>query len=304
VVVDHQRHWYPPRYLEALLGRRDFPRTRRTGDGWTYEVSELAPAPVAREQTDLEHVLAVAAEHGVDAVVTGPATLGEVLHLPAAEAAELFGVLHEELAAAQRDRPDRVRCLAALPLQDADVALDVLERAVVELGLVGVSVLASNDGPAVATERTLPVFRRIEELGVPVVLHPGLRTSTASPDASWREEAALAWMYHTARAALGFVDSGTLDACPRPDRPPPAPRQRPAVRLRPHRRPLGQQGEAPDRALPPQPLLHRRRRRDAAGARARHRRLRQRPAALANLDPALVERIFVNRLPGLRYPGD
>jgi predicted TIM-barrel fold metal-dependent hydrolase len=137
-----------------------------------------------------------------------------VLYLPAAGAAGMLDRIHQEYAAAQRAYPGRIACLAALPMQDSATALEVLNRAVGELGLRGVSLLTSNEGRPLVSDDTLPVFARIAELGVPVFLHPGLRSATRDRTHGFREEVGLAWMYQTARAALELLDSGMLDAIP------------------------------------------------------------------------------------------
>lgn len=113
---------------------------------------------------DVEQHLAHTTSAGIDMLVVGPATLSEVTHLPGAEAAELLDRIHEHYAAAQRHHPDRVACLAALPIQTPEVALEVLDRAVGELGLTGVFLLTSNDGHPLVNDGTLAVFARIAEL--------------------------------------------------------------------------------------------------------------------------------------------
>jgi predicted TIM-barrel fold metal-dependent hydrolase len=65
-----------------------------------------------------------------------------------------------------------------------------------------------------ATRERLPLFRRIEELGLPVFLHPSVRSLTWETKLPPRGESGLAWMFHTSAAALGFVQNGVLDECP------------------------------------------------------------------------------------------
>lgn len=215
-VVDHQAHWYPRAYVEALMARSNFPRVERTPDGaYVLLIDDEDSQPRMNQLTkDLEEHLEEATAAGIDMLVIGPATLGEVLHLPPDEAAELLGPLHEQYAAAQRAHPDRVACLAALPMQDPTVALDVLERAVGELGLRGVSLIAANEGRPLVTDGTVSVYARIAELGVPLFLHPGFRTNTRAQTRTHRAEWCLAWTFHTALAALQLIDGGVLDAVP------------------------------------------------------------------------------------------
>jgi predicted TIM-barrel fold metal-dependent hydrolase len=202
--------------VESLIGRSDFPRAQQTASGG-YELlldEGCRQTAMDRLTVDLDAHLAQAAAAGVDVLVLGPATLGEVLHLPAPEAAVLLDRLHQEYAAAQRVHHGRLVCLAALPMQDPPTALRVLERAVGELGLRGVSLVAANEGRPLVTEETLEVFARIGELGVPLFLHPGFRSTTRAQTRGRRAENGLAWMYQTALAALELVDGGVLDAVP------------------------------------------------------------------------------------------
>ena len=215
-IVDHQAHWYPRSYLEALIGRSSFPTAERAADGGCRLLLDEGIEMPAMDALvkDVDEHLAQATAAGIDTLVIGPGTLGEVLHLPADEAAELLGHLHEEYAEAQRAHPDRLACLAALPMQGPSVALEVLERAIGELELRGVSLIAANEARPLVTDATLPVFTRIAELGVPLFLHPGFRAPTRGHTRTRREEVGLAWMYQTALAALELVDSGMLDAVP------------------------------------------------------------------------------------------
>ena len=214
MIVDHQFHWCPAAYAETLARRSRFPRVDETPAGRYLHVAEGAGhllAPLAR---GLDEQLADASACGIDVVVIGPGILGDLPRLPSGEAGELLDLLHSEYARAQGRYPDRVACLAALPLQDPSLSLEILDRAIVKLGLRGVSLLPSNEGREMACQATRPVFRRIEELGVPIFIHPGYRTTTYRPGSAARVEVGLAWMYHTSVAALSLIDSGLLDACP------------------------------------------------------------------------------------------
>ncbi len=215
-IVDHQAHWYPRSCVEALIGRSTFPRVERGRDGeYGLTVADGLTQPQMQGLVmDIDEHLAQADGAGIEMLVIGPATLAEVLHLPAAEAAELLDRIHVEYSAAQRRHADRTAFLAALPMQDPDVAIEVLDRAVGELGLRGVSLIAANEGQPLNSEGAIAVFSRIAELGVPLFLHPGLRSSTVAHTRTAREEIGLAWMYQTALAALQLVDGGVLDVVP------------------------------------------------------------------------------------------
>ena len=212
MIVDHQTHWWPPAVVELLQARERVPRIRRSETGWTYHAVEGAAIPVSPRHSDLDALLAQAAEGGVERVVLSPGGLGEVMHVAVDEAVAIVDQVNVALAEAQRRHPDRIAAIAALPMQDADAALDTLERAAA-LGLRGVSVLTSNDNRSIAAPELLRVYQRLDELGLPLFLHPGVGGNLV-PAESFRITAGLGWMYQTAAAALALVDSGTLDECP------------------------------------------------------------------------------------------
>jgi predicted TIM-barrel fold metal-dependent hydrolase len=213
MIVDHQTHWTPRECLEALIGRRETPRVEKQGDGYVIFLNEV-PLPFGTKSSELEQQFVEADAAGVDVLVSSSALLADVLHLPAEDAAEMLDRLNEAFAGAQRDYPERFVGLASLPLQDPDLALKMLERAIGELDLRGVCVLPNIDGRPAASDETLPVFRRIAELGVPVVLHPQVRSATYRDGFQQRADGGIGWMGQTAVAALELIDSGTLDACP------------------------------------------------------------------------------------------
>jgi aminocarboxymuconate-semialdehyde decarboxylase len=214
MIVDHQWHWLPPELVDVLEARAKPPRAERSGDQLIVELGPGARIPVPPElAAGLDEHLRVAGEHGIDALVCSPVLPGQVFHLDPDEATELVARTNEAVARAQREHPDRFVGLAMLPLHDTPRALEVLEQAAAS-GLRGVSMLSSINGSPISTDRTAPVFERIEALGLPIVLHPAVRTNTSTQGLDVLSEVGLGWMYHTALAALNLITSGILDACP------------------------------------------------------------------------------------------
>jgi aminocarboxymuconate-semialdehyde decarboxylase len=69
-------------------------------------------------------------------------------------------------------RPDRLRGLAHLPMQDPDAAITELERVVREYKFKGVEVGTSIEGKPLADPRFRKVLRTIEQLGCFLFTHP------------------------------------------------------------------------------------------------------------------------------------
>jgi aminocarboxymuconate-semialdehyde decarboxylase len=73
----------------------------------------------------------------------------------------------------RRRKPGRFWGTAAVPLTDTEAAIEILDHAVAGLGLVGVNVPGSiGNDPRIDAERLEPFYARIEELDVPLFLHP------------------------------------------------------------------------------------------------------------------------------------
>ncbi|SDT33674.1 amidohydrolase family protein [Microlunatus soli] len=215
-IVDHQFHWYPRRYLDLLAGRRDYPRVEVVdGGARLLELDgDLTQPAVETLSADIDDHLSQAATAGIGQIVVGPATLGEILHLDPAEATELLSVLHQEYADAQARHPGRVAALAALPMQDAGAALKIMDQAIGELGLRGVSLLTANEGRPLVDEDVIAVYRQIAEHDVPIFLHPAGRAPLRAHARGFRQQVGLGWVYQTAAAALEIIDSGLLDLLP------------------------------------------------------------------------------------------
>ena len=80
---------------------------------------------------------------------------------------------NEYMADAQRRYPNRLWASAAVPLTDTRIAIEVLDHAVGKLGLMGVNLPGSvGDDPRIDAERLEPFYARVEELGIPMFLHP------------------------------------------------------------------------------------------------------------------------------------
>ena len=92
---------------------------------------------------------------------------------PAQVAAESARIQNDNLAAAAAAHPDRFVPLGAtVPLQDVDLAIAELDRAVDELGFKGLQIGGTVDGRNLDEDGFRPFWAAVEAKGVPVILHP------------------------------------------------------------------------------------------------------------------------------------
>jgi aminocarboxymuconate-semialdehyde decarboxylase len=125
-----------------------------------------------RKMGDLEENLADLNAGGMDMGVLQPTqTLFFYWAQPAA-AAELARMVNEFTAREVRKRPDRWIGLATVPLQETELAVRELSHAVGHLGLRGVVTGSNVNGRSFDDEAFLPFFAKVEELGIPLFIHP------------------------------------------------------------------------------------------------------------------------------------
>lgn len=176
-IIDSHFHWWPRSFLEQLCKRSGFPHTERNSrGGYTYVGQEGRPPLNSwTEWFDLDRQL----EHmdGLGHEVSVVCSLGPLSiyfsDLSSNEGADAAMMWNEEMAGAQRKYPGRVWASAAVPLTDTETAVKVLDHAVIRLGLMGVNIPGSiGRDTRIDADRLTPFYARIEQLGIPIFLHP------------------------------------------------------------------------------------------------------------------------------------
>jgi gamma-resorcylate decarboxylase len=163
-------------------------------------------------------------EHGIEMMLlslNAPA----VQAIPDAKKAnEIARKANDYLAEQVQKRPDRFQALAALPLQDPDMATRELERCVKEMGFKGALV---NGFSQVGDPNTIayydmkqfwPFWAVMEKLDVPFYLHPRNplpQHAKIYEGHSWLMGPSWAFGHETAVHALRLMGSGLFDAYPK-----------------------------------------------------------------------------------------
>lgn len=123
--------------------------------------------------TDPEARLAYMDEMGVD--VQGLSTfVSEYFYwAPAAVGAEAARIQNDTMAEAVAANPDRFRIYGAtVPLQDVDLAIAEVDRAVDDLDAKGLQIGGTVDGHNLDEPRFRPFWQAVAAKGVPVIIHP------------------------------------------------------------------------------------------------------------------------------------
>lgn len=135
--------------------------------------------------------------------------------LEAADAAPLLRFLNEWLADTVAQYPQQFAGLAAVPLQDVEMAIEEMRFACSELRLAGVEVGSNVNGRPIGSPEFLPFFQAAAELDVPVFVHAlrpvGMDRLVGPP----LLEQVLAFPGEIGLAAASLVTAETLAKCPK-----------------------------------------------------------------------------------------
>jgi len=134
--------------------------------------SSLMPEDLVAALKDVgERRLRVMDAAGIDVQVLSVTAPG-AQWAPADQAASLAAALNDRCAQTMAAHPDRFQALAALPMQDPAAAVVEAKRAITELGFCGVIVNGHTGGRFLDAPEFDELLGTIEELKVPLYLHP------------------------------------------------------------------------------------------------------------------------------------
>lgn len=158
---------------------------------------------------------------GIDVAVLSLVTEGVQAEPDPEKAAAKASRANDSLAAIVERYPDRFRGFAAVSLAEMDVAVKELQRAVLDLGFVGVCVngfTTVGDGGAYYDDpRFVEFWQCLEGLGVPLYLHPRYPLPSQRGIYEGRPELlGSTWGFgvETATHALRLITSGLFDRVP------------------------------------------------------------------------------------------
>ena len=156
-------------------------------------------------------------EAGIDVQVLSLTVPGLQADMDAPAAREDARLANDYLAQVVAEHPARFRGFAALPMQDPRAAVAELDRCVRELGFCGALVNDHLQGHYLDEPRYDEVWAALEELSVPLYLHPG-----APPADHWRVlagrlelyGATWSWAAEVGGHALRVIYGGVFDRHP------------------------------------------------------------------------------------------
>jgi aminocarboxymuconate-semialdehyde decarboxylase len=212
-IIDFHNHYYPPAYIKALESSASRVKVTYDADGnpcvhYPGDYNILVPG-----HRDIAYRQRVLDEHDVTTQVLSFTTPG--VHVePPDVAIRLAREINDAFAQVVGERAGRFTALATLPLNDPAASVDELERAMKDLGLPGAMVFSNVNHIALADERFAPLWKKADELGAVIYIHP---TDPAGVEAMldyWLMPL-VGFLMDTTLAASKLVFSGVVARHPR-----------------------------------------------------------------------------------------
>ena len=208
--IDVHNHAMPERALDLLRSDPSY-GVKLDGRHWSgglhvdFEIVPSFVEPGAK--------LAELESKGLHAAVISVAPPLFYYHVDAEPAGEAISrATNEGLAEFCAADPQRLRWLASVPMQEPGRAVPVLEQAVTA-GAVGVEIGTAVAGRRLDEPEFEPFWSAVEQIGVPVTLHPAYGEHNAALDAYYFENV-LGFLFETTIAIERLIVAGVLDRHP------------------------------------------------------------------------------------------
>lgn len=168
---------------------------------------------IQRNCWDPEAILEDMDKHGVDVMVLCTIPVLFSYWAKPEHTLEWSRYLNDHLAEIQYKYPKRFIGLATVPMQDTDLAVLELERAIRELGLKGVEIGSNINQINLSDRRFDPFWAAAESLGTGVMVHPWQMMGEEYMQKYW-----LPWLVgmpaETSRAICSMIFGGVFDRYP------------------------------------------------------------------------------------------
>ena len=206
--IDAFPHILPRRYFDRMMAASSGPAS--------YMQKRTSGIPVLYDLDARFRVMDLFADYVQVLTLAQPPieTLG-----PPALTRDLARLANDEMADLVRRYPDRfVGFAAGLPMNDPDAAVREADRAIAELGALGVQLNTNVAGLPLDDARFAPLFARMAELDRPIWVHPA--RGAMMPDYPTEERSkyelwwVFGWPYETAMFMSRLIFSGVLDRHP------------------------------------------------------------------------------------------
>ena len=215
--VDVHSHVLPAELMEAIRRNpRDFQmRVEGAGGKEVFIRDDRHSTPVYAEFHDADAKVEGMDRKGIDISVLSVTPVVFFYWLDADRGLAASRVMNDGIARMVAKRPDRLRGMATLPMQDADAAIAELERVVKEHGFRAIELGCRIKGRLLSEPQFRPVLKRAQELGVFIFTHPYVAGALPADLDCYYLGNLVGLPLDTALMAAHLMFGGALDELPR-----------------------------------------------------------------------------------------
>lgn len=163
---------------------------------------------------DPEAKLAQLHQNGIDGAIVSVAPPLFYYELPADLATPLARATNAGLEDFHSSAPDRVWWMAHAPIQEPELAAEILREAAGRPGCVGIEVGSSIAGERLDEQRFEPFWAAAERLGLPVLIHPDPTYTDLEPLKPYYLNNVIGMPLETTIAVKRILAAGVLDRHP------------------------------------------------------------------------------------------
>jgi aminocarboxymuconate-semialdehyde decarboxylase len=214
--VDVHSHVIPIELIEAIRATpREFRMTvDRPAGKERFLRDDGHSTPIFAEFHDPDAKVAVMDRRGIDVSVISIVPVVFFYWLDASAGADLARLMNDGIARMAAARPDRLRAMGTLPMQDPDAAVVELERIVRDLGIRSIELGCTIGGRQLSEPELRPVLRRAAELGVFIFAHPYFEGAVRPDLTRFYLANLVGHPFDTAVMAAHLMFHGVLDELP------------------------------------------------------------------------------------------
>ncbi|MDB5905286.1 MAG: hypothetical protein JWM26_4164 [Betaproteobacteria bacterium] len=172
LAVDLHCHVHTPAADELAKTEKHGDALARYGNKRTEEHQRKLRADLDKKLTSIDQRLKDMDKMGIDVQAISTSPLQYYYGIDAELGRQTSRAINERLAEVAQSNPDRFVALGTLPMQDPKAAVAELEYCMKKLGFRGIEIGTNVAGVEIADKRYERFWRKAEDLGAVVFLHP------------------------------------------------------------------------------------------------------------------------------------